>query len=300
MMSKLIHPHIVQFLGVFYSSRQCSSEIPWLVMEFLHSSLDNILLKRGRIPFPLKVSFMFDVSKGLAYLHNQKPAVIHRDLTARNVLINSAMVAKIADFGVSRFVHDCITTQEKSSQMTRVPGNSVYMPPEASNESNTQYSSKLDIFSFGVLTLYCIAQKLPFKLKPATYVSPSNPHEVLGRTEVERRQDYFEMAVAVSDPSSQLEQALLQLSRTCLHNDPAQRPDSELLLTKLKEVDHHCNTGLMKKDKLELMMDITTAQTEAKVSLIERCGDIGHREREETKLKFSDKTLCFMLCHLGI
>ena len=262
MMSKLRHPHIVQFLGVFYANQQSTSEIPWLVMEFLPSCLDDILLTRGRIPFGLKISFMFDVSKGLTHLHNQTPVVIHRDLTARNVLINSAMVAKIADFGVARIVQDCFNTQEKILQLTRVPGNAVYMPPESISESDSQYSSKLDIFSFGVLLLFSIIQEFPCKLKPATYPNPNNPQDLLARTEVERRQDYFEMAIAISDLSSTLDQTLLKLTRTCLHNNPDQRPNAEVILTELKEMHRQCYTGLLKQDKLDLMMGVTAVQAD--------------------------------------
>ena len=52
-----------------------------------------------------KLSILQDVSRGLIYLHSRAPAVIHRDLTARNVLLDSAMRAKIADLGNSRIVH---------------------------------------------------------------------------------------------------------------------------------------------------------------------------------------------------
>ena len=49
----------------------------------------------------------------------------------------------------------------------------------------------------------------------------------MGRSEVERRQPYFE----------QLEgKALVPLIKTCLHNDPSQRPTAEQLVTELEEV----------------------------------------------------------------
>ena len=63
-------------------------------------------------------------------------------------------------------------------------------------------------------------------MKP-NYIDPSNPGRLLGRSEVERRQPYFD----------QLEgKTLVPLVKTCLHNDPSQRPTAEQLMIALGEV----------------------------------------------------------------
>ena len=106
LMSSLCHPHIVQFLGICFLP---SSELPVLVMERLSTNLHNLLESNQRarsdIPLAMKCSVLQDVARGLVYLHNHKPAITHRDLTASNVLVNSSMVAKIADLGNSRNHH---------------------------------------------------------------------------------------------------------------------------------------------------------------------------------------------------
>ena len=93
LMSTLRHPHIVQFLGI------CTlpgSRLPALVMERLLTSLHDLLETRPNIPLGLKRSFLYDTARGLTYLHTRSPPLIHRDLSARNVLLNSAMTAKIS------------------------------------------------------------------------------------------------------------------------------------------------------------------------------------------------------------
>ena len=141
LMSDLRHPHLVQFLGVCFLP---DSTLPVLVMERLLTSLDELLEHNSDIPLSLKRSILADLSRGLVYLHSRNPPVIHRDLSARNVLLNSAMVAKIADLGNSRI-------------LSRIPGTMVYMPSEAF-EATSKYGPSLDIFSFGHLSLFTITQ----------------------------------------------------------------------------------------------------------------------------------------------
>ena len=144
LMSDLRHPHVVQFIGVclFVGSR-----FPILVMEYLPENLDHLLETTPQIPLFLKRSILHDVALGLAYLHGCDPPIIHRDLTARNVLLNSDMQAKIADFGVARILD---LHPRSRTAMTQAPGNFTYMPPEALCTKPT-YDVKIDIFSFGHL-----------------------------------------------------------------------------------------------------------------------------------------------------
>ena len=158
LLSSLRHPHIVQFLGVCLLP---GSSIPVLVMERLLISLDDLLEKYRNIPPALKWSVLADVCKGLVYLHNHTPeAVIHRDLSAGNILLNSAMVAKISDLGNARLVE----VGQFAKTLSRVPGTLVYMPPEAvyspedCDPSKSRYGIGIDMFSFGHLALYTATQ----------------------------------------------------------------------------------------------------------------------------------------------
>lgn len=67
----------------------------------------------------------------------------------------------------------------------------------------------------------------PGNLLEPNYADPDNPGRLLGRSEVERRQSYFD----------QLERkTLVTLTKTCLDNDPSKRPTAEQLVTALAEV----------------------------------------------------------------
>ena len=165
-MGRLRHPNIVQFLGLWFSQPK-ESCVPAIVMEKMLMSLHNLLttVPKQYIPLGLKCSILQDIARGIVYLHKQKPPVIHRDLTAANVLLNSSMVAKIADMGMARILPDKVNTA-----LTKIPGAMVYMPPEAL-EDRAKYNTSIDLFSLGVVTIFVLSQEFPCDLKAPTYTS---------------------------------------------------------------------------------------------------------------------------------
>ena len=151
LMAGLRHPNITQFLGLCLLE---SSRLPLLVMERLEMSVDDLLECSPNISLPVKLSILTDTCSGLVYLHGMKSPIVHRDLTARNVLLTSSLSAKITDLGNSRMV------AQRSSQLatlSMLPGTLVYMPPEALSDSH-RYGPSLDVFSFGHLSLYTFTQ----------------------------------------------------------------------------------------------------------------------------------------------
>ena len=126
LLSKLRHPNIVQFMGV---ARVPNTGEFSLIMEPLFSDLGDLVENKYKeISDPIKISLMLDVANGLLYLHSQNPPIIHRDLSAANVLVSVDLRAKIADLGVAKLLdHGYL----KSCQQTAQPGAYAYMAPEA-------------------------------------------------------------------------------------------------------------------------------------------------------------------------
>ena len=149
LMSGLQHSNITRYVGECIITNHM---YPVLLMERLERNLHDLLENSPKISWALKHSILKDVSSGLLYLHSH--GVIHRDLTATNVLLTSLMVAKITDFGNSVIIdltHD--------QRLTAMPGTTVYMPPEAlPSTSSCSYGPSLDIFSFGHLALFILIQ----------------------------------------------------------------------------------------------------------------------------------------------
>ena len=124
-------------------------------MERLEGSLDEILETIPNVPLVLKRALLEDVARGLLYLHKHNPQIVHRDLTAKNVLLTSSLVAKITDFGNSRIVN--LQPGQLARTLSQAPGTLVYMPPEALT-TTSRYGPSLDIFSFGHLALFILTQ----------------------------------------------------------------------------------------------------------------------------------------------
>lgn len=186
LLADIRHPNIVQFMGICFFGE---NPYPVLVMEKLDTSLDALLEDREQLPMSVKLRILFDVSKGLVYLHHGRASpIVHRDLTTRNVLINKdSMNAKIADLGNARVIDKGML----SRSLTQAPGTTVYMPPEALG-NKPDYTTSLDIFSFGHLTLFTINQIFPGGLLSPTYVD-QRTNQLHGRSELDRRQEYMDL-----------------------------------------------------------------------------------------------------------
>lgn len=224
LMSSLRHPHLVQFMGVCYHP---GCRLPVLVMERLHTSLHERLESKEVLPDDSKLSILIDVSRGLAYLHSHSPPIVHRDLTARNMLLTKSDVAKISDFGMARIVN--IQPGQKVGTMTKGPGNAFYMPPEA-NEDRAKYSTPIDVFSFGNAALFTGTQKFPDP-KNATYIDPKK-RKLVARSEVERREDSFNL---LSEKIGK-DHPFTILVKECLQDIPEDRPTAVQLLDRLESI----------------------------------------------------------------
>lgn len=129
LLSQLRHPHIVQFLGTYID---VATKAPVLVMEYLPITLNECLETYGVMPEEISYWILRDVGLGLHFLHDRQDPIIHRDLSANNVLLSTDMRAKISDLGVAKILQ---VNPAKLSTMTKAPGTQSYMAPEALSPS---------------------------------------------------------------------------------------------------------------------------------------------------------------------
>jgi len=147
-LSKLRHPCVTTVMGAVIAKKHD----PMLVMEYMdHGSLHDLLHNKTIIlDGDLILPILRDIAQGLRFLHAANPQVIHGDLKAANVLVDSKFRAKVADFGLS---------QKKTLGATGTP---YWMAPELLRHESIATAAS-DIYSFGIILYEVYSRKDPYE-----------------------------------------------------------------------------------------------------------------------------------------
>ncbi|KAL2484517.1 Cysteine-rich receptor-like protein kinase 2 [Abeliophyllum distichum] len=160
--SSVEHKNLVRLLGC-----SCSGPESLLVYEFLsNKSLDLFIFdpsKGKALNWEKRFEIIIGTAEGLVYLHeNTNTRIIHRDIKASNILLDSRLRSKIADFGLARSFQE-----DKSHISTAIAGTLGYMAPEYL--AHGQLTEKADVYSFGVLLLEIVTGRQNNRSKAAEY-----------------------------------------------------------------------------------------------------------------------------------
>ncbi|XP_065864259.1 serine/threonine-protein kinase 12-like isoform X1 [Euphorbia lathyris] len=209
---KLRHPNIVQFLGVL----KHSDRLIFLTEYLCNGSLYDILKRKGRLDSQTAVSYALDIARGMNYLHQHKPhAIIHRDLTPRNVLQDESGHLKVTDFGLSKIAQD----KDSGYKMTGGTGSYRYMAPEVYRRES--YGKSVDVFSFALI------------VHEMFQGGPSNKAE-LGEQVADKRA-YEDSRPSLS--SYVYPESIKKLLRECWHKNPECRPTFEEIISQLETIE---------------------------------------------------------------
>uniref|UniRef100_A0A3Q0KNB4 Protein kinase n=2 Tax=Schistosoma mansoni TaxID=6183 RepID=A0A3Q0KNB4_SCHMA len=161
----LHHPRIVKVFDVF----DIDHDAFCTVLEYSEGNdLDFFLKQNKSIPEREAKSIICQVVSALKYLNERKPPVIHYDLKPGNILLGSGQVAgeiKITDFGLSKLMTEDKYNPETGMDLTsQGAGTYWYLPPECfeTGREPPKISSKVDIWSVGVIFFQCLFGKKPF------------------------------------------------------------------------------------------------------------------------------------------
>ncbi|KAI3833428.1 hypothetical protein MKX03_019923 [Papaver bracteatum] len=172
-LTEIRHKNIVELFGF------CSSverQISFLIYEFVErGSLKNILCDAEQaveFDWIKRLRFIKGTADSLAYMHHDCiPAIVHRDISSNNVLLDFEYEACVSDFGTARIL------KTDSSNWTSLAGTYGYVAPELAY--TMKVTEKCDVYSFGVLALEVLHGRHPSEiitiLSPALLPSLSSP-----------------------------------------------------------------------------------------------------------------------------
>uniref|UniRef100_A0A3B3YZ13 Guanylate cyclase n=1 Tax=Poecilia mexicana TaxID=48701 RepID=A0A3B3YZ13_9TELE len=144
-----------------------------------------------------KISVMYDIAKGMSYLHSSNIQV-HGRLKSTNCVVDNRMVVKITDFGCNAFL--------SSSK-------DLWTAPEHLRNQGT--SQKGDVYSFAVISQEIVLRRSTFYSK-----SCFDRSEKLYRVMT----SYFRPDLDV-EMASEKELEVYMMIKSCWDEDPEKRPD---------------------------------------------------------------------------
>ncbi|XP_011024258.1 PREDICTED: serine/threonine-protein kinase CTR1-like isoform X2 [Populus euphratica] len=209
-MKRLRHPNIVLFMGAVTQPPNLSIVMEYLSRGSLHKLLhlaDAALILNER----RRLNMANDVAKGMNYLHQFRPPIIHRDLKSLNLLVDSAYKVKICDFGLSR------SKAKTYISSTSAAGTPEWMAPEVLR--NEQSNEKSDVYSFGVVLWELMTLQHPWRnLKQAQIIAAVG--FMGGRLEI----------------PSNVNPSVAALIKVCLDSEPSKRPSFSYIMKTLQEL----------------------------------------------------------------
>ncbi|TYG61274.1 hypothetical protein ES288_D07G134300v1 [Gossypium darwinii] len=205
----LVHRHIVRLWDIF----EIDHNTFCTVLEYCSGKdLDAVLKATLLLPEKEARIIIVQIFQGLVYLNKRAQKIIHYDLKPGNVLFDELGVAKVTDFGLSKIVEDDVGSQgmELTSQGA---GTYWYLPPECFELSKIPLiSSKVDVWSAGVLFYQMLFGRRPFG-------HDQTQERILREdTIIKARKVEFPSRPSVSNEAK-------DLIRRCLTYNQAERPD---------------------------------------------------------------------------
>lgn len=224
LISTLQHPRIVEFIGVSWENTLADLAAVTELME--RGDLRNVTRGFKRRGYRLtwdahKTRIAMHVAQALEYLHSRTPAVVHRDLKAKNVLLNVEMEAKLSDFGIARERPD-----EASQMMTAGIGTSFWIAPEVL--MGRDYDERADIYSFGVVLSELDTDDYPYWNASNPPQGKAQENEILRQVASGGRRPAF---------GADCPGPILAIAARCLQAEPSDRPSAAELVILLQQLE---------------------------------------------------------------
>ncbi|KAK4851684.1 hypothetical protein QYF36_017508 [Acer negundo] len=209
-MKRVRHPNVVLFMGAVTKRPHLSIVTEYLprgsLYRLIHRPASGELVDQRR-----RLRMALDVAKGINYLHNLCPPILHWDLKSPNLLVDKNWTVKVCDFGLSRFKANTFISSKS------VAGTPEWMAPEFLRGEPS--NEKSDVYSFGVILWELVTMQQPW--------NGLSPAQVVGAVAFQNRK------LTIPPNTSPV---LASIMESCWADDPTQRPSFANIVDTLKKL----------------------------------------------------------------
>ncbi|MCI0340441.1 MAG: response regulator [Planctomycetales bacterium] len=148
--ARLRHPNIVSVRDTGLHDGK-----PYLAMEYIEGVSLGELIYGNRLSFRRGLDLLAIVGDAVEHAHQQ--GVLHRDLKPSNVLVDTAGIPHVIDFGLAKFLHASL----KLTRTDLVLGTFGYLAPE--RLLGTDVDEGVDVYSLGAILYEMLTHRLPYE-----------------------------------------------------------------------------------------------------------------------------------------
>ncbi|KAJ1289331.1 hypothetical protein BS78_02G156100 [Paspalum vaginatum] len=230
--SQVRQRHLVDLVGWCIDEEK---DIVSLVYELVSQGSLHEHLHKGRswLPWSRRYQIILNLGCALRYLHGEcSDCVLHGDISASNILLDSNYVAKLADFGLARLMDHAIELKT-TCNLAGTPG---YIDPDFLKTGRRSRES--DVYGFGIVLLEIVTGRSPATAVDPTAVSPLLKW-VWGIQHCSAVLEAVDPRLRYESTRNQQEQMerVQQVALWCAHTDATQRPSIKQAMMALESWD---------------------------------------------------------------
>ncbi|KAJ4766409.1 Leucine-rich receptor-like protein kinase family protein [Rhynchospora pubera] len=203
-------------------------ELNFIVYEYMPNGDLHQALRRetksgnSELDWKKRYNIALGAAKGIMYLHHDcSPAIIHRDIKSRNILLDEEYEAKIADFGIAKLA--------EASQFSCFAGTHGYIAPELAY--SLVVTEKTDVYSFGVVLLELLTGLNPIE----SQFGDGKDIVFWVSTHIQNYAEVLDPRIAVQSKEAMLK--VLKIAVHCTAAEPTARPTMREVVKMLADAD---------------------------------------------------------------
>ncbi|MDF1836267.1 MAG: serine/threonine-protein kinase [Planctomycetota bacterium] len=163
-LGRLQHEHIAHVLESGIHSTEGGAQLPWFALEYVEDA-ESItqFAKSNALSTEQRIRLFLAACAGVQ--HGHQKGVIHRDLKASNILVDSQGSLKVIDFGVACLVEEEGDEEVEWTMSGEVVGTLGAMSPEQLRGSRRDVDICTDVYSLGALLFELLTGEPALDLK---------------------------------------------------------------------------------------------------------------------------------------